>query len=96
MSYCAGFPDGSLSTEFFQFLPPSCFLNQVCFISNYHRKVLETQQIIDQFRNSLLLWLYSFDFLSLRYSPLMINPVLVILQFIPTGPLSVQLTNLGG
>ena len=36
-------------------LSPSCSLNQVCFISNYHSKVLETQQIIDQFLNSLLL-----------------------------------------
>ena len=68
----------------------------MCFISNYHSKVLETQRIIDQFWNSLLLWLYSFNFLSLRYSPLMINPVLVILQFIPPDPLSVLLTNPGG
>lgn len=75
---------------------PSCFLNQVCFISSYHPRVLETHWIIDQFWNSLLLWLYSFYFLRLRYSPLMIKPVLVILQFIPPGPLSLLLTNLGG
>lgn len=81
-------------------LLPSSTKSSLSQTTTPRQLILQTHQTTDyclnRFWNFLFLCLYSSFFFSLRYSPSVINSMLVILKFIPWDPLSVLLSDLGG